>query len=449
MPVDIKHLLQPVKGCKDFDNNDVYIREYIIYIIKKHFEKYGAVPLDTPIFEYKKLVEHLYGEEFNKLVYELDDHGGEKLILRYDLTVPSARYVASNALKKFKRYFIGKVYRRDNPQKGRLREFWQADFDIYGEDYKQNLQDSEIISLIEEIMTELLKDNYVIKINHREILFALLKKVGIPSDKFKIVCSSLDKLDKLSIAEIKNELVILKDISEDIVDNLLNIIESITKYQKTNNLINTLTYIEKYIGENKNIFESIYTINSIMSNLNKLNKIKFDINLVRGLDYYTGLIFEVVHTNPSVSNLSLAGGGRYDTLIGTMSNIGDIPAIGVSFGIERLVTVINPSLIINKNVCADVYVASVKDNMAQHRMLLCLELRRAGLKTETSYNKNPKMRKQLDYTLEKNIPFMCVIGPDEITNNSVNIKHIKDNKQITIKRQYVSSYILDELDKLI
>jgi len=211
-----KEIVKVVKGARDFLPDQMVIRAKAFDLITRVFKKHGAVEIDTPVFELKETLMGKYGEE-SKLIYDLNDQGGELLSLRYDLTVPFARYMASHNLTSLKRYHIGKVYRRDNPQmsKGRFREFFQCDFDIAGGNYGPMIPDAEIIKIVVEILTQLPIGKFNIKINHRLLLDSIVEISGISDDKYKAVCSSIDKLDKEPWDQVKTELIEVKDITEE------------------------------------------------------------------------------------------------------------------------------------------------------------------------------------------------------------------------------------------
>ena len=203
-----KELVKVVKGARDFLPDQMVIRGKAFDLITSVFKKHGAVEIDTPVFELKETLMGKYGEE-SKLIYDLNDQGGELLSLRYDLTVPFARYMATHNLTSLKRFHIGKVYRRDNPQmsKGRFREFFQCDFDIAGGNYGLMIPDAEVIKIVAEILSQLPIGNFNIKINHRVLLDSIVEISGISNDKYRAVCSSIDKLDKEPWDKIKEELV--------------------------------------------------------------------------------------------------------------------------------------------------------------------------------------------------------------------------------------------------
>ena len=267
-------------GTRDLSGQQLLYRNKIFDTFKQIAETYGAVSLDTPVMELYDTVTNVYGEEFNKLVFRLKDSTDE-LILRYDLTVPFARYVGMNGLRQFRRYQIGKVYRADDPQisKGRFREFYQCDFDIAGSS-ESMIYDTEIIDFAHNVLTELLGCEFTIRINHREVIYDCLKGLKVSDDNIKTVSSSLDKLDKKTIDEICDELR-QKGIDDDTVERIRD-------------FINKKNYDELISDETK---KSVLTLLSLAK---KYKNVIFDPLLVRGLDYYTGVIFEAYYTKKDV-----------------------------------------------------------------------------------------------------------------------------------------------------
>jgi histidyl-tRNA synthetase len=305
------------------------------------FKKHGAVEIDTPVFELKETLTGKYGED-SKLIYDLQDQGGELLSLRYDLTVPFARYMAVHNLPSIKRYHIGKVYRRDTPNmnKGRYREFYQCDFDIAGPNYGKMIPDAEVLKVIVEILTELNLGNFLIKINHRKLLDATVELSGISHDKFTIVCSSVDKLDKEPWSVVRTELL-SKGVTEEQADKLWTYVQYRDSPAK---LLSTLQSNESMISNTKakEALEDMSILIEYLEILQITDKMSFDLSLARGLDYYTGLIFEAVLTEGDKIG-SIAGGGRYDELLGMFSSK-SIPAVGGSIGIERVFNILEEKL---------------------------------------------------------------------------------------------------------
>lgn len=209
-----------VVGARDFGPEQMRIREQAFTAIRRVFKRHGAVEIDTPVFELKEILTGKYGED-SKLIYDLADQGGELLCLRYDLTVPFARYLAMNTVGNIKRYHIAKVYRRDNPQptRGRFREFYQCDFDVAG-NYTSMVPDAEVLTVVSEILSSLPIGKFVVKLNHRCILDAVFELSGVPAEKFRTICSAVDKLDKATWEEVKEEMVVEKGLDEKVADRI-------------------------------------------------------------------------------------------------------------------------------------------------------------------------------------------------------------------------------------
>lgn len=404
------NITTPAKGMTDRSSDYIYARNDMITKITNIFEIYGGNPIDTPILERIDMIKNIYGEDFTKEVYNV----GEKYILRYDLTVPCARYMENNNISNYKRYQIGKVYRKDQPQvtKGRYREFYQADFDIIGTDNDQLMQELEILNLLKDILRTLLnsEDKFKIKINDKRLLVSALTFIGIPDNKMRTICSSIDKINKLTREGLIEELN--SKIDGKLVIQIIDFLGNISKDTK-----NILNY-----GVDRKIYDNILSLCD--------NNIYYDPTLARGLDYYTGLIYEATIDN---YESSVAAGGRYNDMIGRIKNNSEdkIPAIGLSIGIDRLLLSIEKD---NRKKIPLLFVASAGKDLGLERMKICLELRRYGYYTETLYSLDPTFRKQFNSVFE-GIPIMIIIGENEIKNNTVGIKFIDIKKQITIDRK--------------
>jgi len=319
----------PPKGLRDFPPEIEILRKKIFEKIEKIFRKYGFDPIETPIVEKWETLKGKYGEEAeNKLIWRFKLPYSEKeYALRYDLTVPLARFVARFKPKlPFKRYHIGRVFRYEEPQKGRYREFWQADFDIVGA--KEISADAEVLNIVIEIFEEFKFKEYKIKINDRRILRGIFEK-SLQIKNFEKILSIyriIDKLDKIGKEKVIKELEKLE-----IPKNSLNKINELLEISKEKNET-IISYLENYQVEE--ISKAINDIKQILDLVYKKDVIKIDLSLVRGLDYYTAMIFEAVVSKPKIG--SLAGGGRYDELIKIFTNT-EIPAVGGSIGVERLI----------------------------------------------------------------------------------------------------------------
>ncbi len=406
------------------------IREKAFDIIKGVFKKHGAVEIDTPVFELKETLMGKYGEE-SKLIYDLNDQGGELLSLRYDLTVPFARFMAVHNMTSLKRFHIGKVYRRDNPQmsKGRFREFYQCDFDIAGSNYGIMIPDAEVLKVVVEILSQLPIGGFDIKINHRKLLDAIIQVSGIPKDKFKTVCSSIDKLDKEEWKVVKEELI-QKEISEEQAEKLFSFAQM---KDKPSVLLEKLK-LNKELQENEDAKKTLEEMEILIKYL-KIMEIEqyctFNLSLARGLDYYTGLIYETVLTGTDQVG-SISGGGRFDDLLGMFSNK-KIPAVGVSIGIERIFNILeeqakNDSTL--RAVSTDVLVVAIGKNLTEERFKIVNELWKNGINAEILYQENPRQDKQMDYAINNKIPFIIFVGENEKKTNKFNIKIMASGNQV-------------------
>ena len=414
---DLKAKVKVVKGARDFLPFQMAIRDKAFKIITDVFKKHGAVEIDTPVFELKETLMGKYGED-SKLIYDLNDQGGELLSLRYDLTVPFARFMAVNNLPSIKRYHIGKVYRRDNPQmsRGRYREFYQCDFDIAGPNYGKMIPEADVIKVVAEILTQLPVGGFNIKLNHRLLLDAIVNLSGIKDDLYKTVCSSVDKLDKEEWATVKKELI-EKGITEEQSDKLWSFVQLKDKPKvlleklKSNNELQSNQ-------KGKTALEEMGILFDYLEILDIDKYCTFDLSLARGLDYYTGLIYETVLTDTDKVG-SISGGGRYDNLVGMFSGK-QIPAVGVSIGIERIFNILeekykdSPDI---RSVETEVFVAVIGKNLTKERFKVLKDLWDNGIKAEILYNENPRMDKQMDYTINNKIPFMVFIGENELKEN--------------------------------
>lgn len=401
-------MLKTACGTEDFNTDECELREFIFSKLEMVVKYRGAVKIDTPVFELFKTVQNIYGEEFNKLVYKLDEDKTEPLIMRYDLTLPFIRYCAMNGIKKGKYYRFGKVYRKDDPQikKGRLREFNQFDLDIISPNSK--FYDLEILETLDSCLYELIGDSFTIKINFRDDVYKMLTDASVKNEDLKKVCSALDKLNKKTWDEIKTELS-EKNQSDDVIDNIKKMLDSKKETEQVKNLMDEL----KMLGIEK--------------------KFAYEPTLIRGLDYYTGLIFEVEYNDKSVMESSISAGGRYDNMLGLMSKSGTVPCVGLSIGVERIAVIMKHNKFSVNKIVPSLYVASVGD-LFMERLKLTTNLRRKGISVLCSEKRKPKMKRQFDEVFDNNIEYLIIIGKDEISNGTIEIKNIKEKKQIKVNR---------------
>lgn len=383
-----KLILKTAKGTRDYQPDQMAIRGKVLDRVIKVFKRHGAETIDTPVFELKEVLTGKYGED-SKLIYDLKDQGGEILSMRYDLTVPFARYVAMSKIASIKRYHIGKVYRRDNPSmsRGRYREFYQCDFDIAGA-YDPMIPDAECVKIVQEILSSLDVGKFVVKVNHRQILDGIFEVCGVSQDMFRTICSSVDKLDKSPWEEVKKEMVEEKNLDEAAADRIgefvrmsggLDLIEKL----EAGDLVKSKTAKEG--------LESMKLFLRYCGHYGCCDVVSFDLSLARGLDYYTGIIYEAVLLDETrdekgqpVQVGSVAGGGRYDKLVGMFDpKHRDVPCVGVSIGIERLFSIMETQLATKGKVRTtetEVYVATAQKNLHEERLKICRELWDADIK---------------------------------------------------------------------
>ncbi|XP_075712390.1 histidine--tRNA ligase, cytoplasmic-like isoform X2 [Rhinoderma darwinii] len=396
-----KFVLKTPKGTRDYNPKQMAIREKVFDTIVHCFKRHGAETIDTPVFELKETLTGKYGED-SKLIYDLKDQGGELLSLRYDLTVPFARYLAMNKITNIKRYHIAKVYRRDNPAmtRGRYREFYQCDFDIAGQ-YDPMIPDAECLKIVHEILSGLELGDFRIKVNDRRILDGMFSVCGVPDVQFRTICSSVDKLDKTPWKEVKNEMVGEKGLSSEVADQIGEYVQNNGGLDLIERLLN-----DAKLSKNKQALEGLTDMKTLFQYLELFgvtDKISFDLSLARGLDYYTGVIYEAVliqnqgeqqndHTEESVNVGSVAGGGRYDGLVGMFDPKGrKVPCVGVSIGIERIFSIMEQKAEASEEKIrtteTQVLVAAAQKKLLEERMKLIAELWNAGIKVDVSRQK--------------------------------------------------------------
>lgn len=453
--------LKTAKGTKDWADKDMVIRQHIFQTLTNIFKKHGAITIDTPVFELKEILQGKYGED-SKLIYDLKDQGGELCSLRYDLTVPFARFVAMNNLDKIKRYHIAKVYRRDQPAmtKGRMREFYQCDFDVAGT-YDAMIPDSEVMSILVDGLTSLGIDDFKIKLNHRKILDGIFQIAGVKDEDIRKISSAVDKLDKASWEDVKKEITVEKGQSEAVAD-------VIGKYVKLKGslgeVIDILQKDEGILANEKAMegLEDIKLLKDYVESMEIDSYISFDLSLARGLDYYTGLIYEAVTAasappkdaeekkeqalkaksskkNKKASKTgeedeasayvgvgSIAAGGRYDNLVAMFSeatgkkSAPQIPCVGVSFGVERIFSIIKARSNLDKisSVSTQVFVMAFGggpewNGLTKDRLRILKKLWDKGIEAEHMYKGKVNPRKQFDAAEKSGAQVAVILGKEE------------------------------------
>ena len=452
-PAGKKVIPKEAVGTRDLLPKQMKIRDQVIQLVTSIFKRHGAVNIDTPVFELRSVLTEKYGEEA-KLIYNLEDQGGELLSLRYDLTVPFARFVATHGITKIKRYHIAKVYRRDKPamDRGRFREFYQCDFDIAGQSGLM-ISDAEVISIVCELLTAIGKlckmddFKYTIRVSHRQLLSAMTKVAGVPDEKFKTVCSSVDKLDKSPWEEVARELVDVKGLSQAAADKIH---EYVGFQGSPRDVLAKLRQKEEFVAVAGKILDEMEVLFGYLEAIGVIDHINFDMSLARGLDYYTGVIYEASADSGNVG--SIAGGGRYDGLIGMFSGK-QVPAVGVSLGIERVFTLIEKSQKMEDICEADtqIFIASIAGDYTKERFQYASEFWRRGIPTEIFPKQKPDIRQQITAAEASGARVLIVLAPDELKDNKVKIREItpKNVSREPIERLVNLADLVDETIKLL
>jgi histidyl-tRNA synthetase len=427
------------KGFRDFLPQQKALRQKVIKTIQQTFELFGYEPLETPALEYASLLEGKYGEEGEKLIYKFTDRGGRDVALRYDLTIPLSRVMAMypELPKPFKCYQISPVWRADKPQRGRFREFWQCDADIVGSD--SVLADAEIIATVHHILKALNFTTFTIHINNRKILNGIARELGIAEHAIPSLLRIIDKMEHKGIDGVKEEMR-EKGFSEIIVNVILEL------YDNTNDSSRNFSYLRNRYPHSRPLSDGIKELEDIFSCLASLNigegSYRFDLSLARGLDYYTGPIFETTVDEPRIGSIS--GGGRYDNLIG-MFNSAPLPATGSSFGLERILTVLEELNLSAAGGSASQILVALFSPETEHEALSLLSLLRSSAIKAEIYLKHDKMKKQLAYASSRKIPLVAILGPDEIRQGTVVLRDMSRGEQMTVSRTELIPAIHKEL----
>ena len=435
----MKGNIQVPKGTRDFTSKVMFRRNYIFKKVRSCFERYGYAPIETPAMENIETLSGKYGQEGDRLIFKVLNSGDflskskidstttskslskdiSNKALRYDLTVPFARFVVNNQNQitfPFKRYQMQNVWRADRPQKGRFREFYQCDADVIGS--KSLLNEIELIQLCDDIFTSLNIPNIQILINNRKILAAMIELMSASEyfDQFVII---LDKIDKIGVENVKKELIKLGiDVKKiNLLDKFLNI--------KNINDISVLVN-QNELGK-KGIEELDFILKSIDSLELKSSELKFNISLARGLDYYTGSIFEVKSSDVNIG--SLAGGGRYDDLT-SIFGLKDVSGVGISFGIDRIYLVMEELGLFPKDIdfSSKVLFLNFGELEAKYCFKYLKELRNNNISSEL-YPNNDKIKKQMNYANNKGVQFVVMIGEDEMKSGQLTVKNMSTGEQ--------------------
>jgi histidyl-tRNA synthetase len=427
------------KGMRDFTSEVMFRRNYIFETVKSAFECYGYAPIQTPAMENIETLTGKYGDEGDRLIFKvlnsgdylskanLDKNTTSKSLtksisekaLRYDLTVPFARFVVQNRNEitfPFKRYQMQNVWRADRPQKGRYREFYQCDADVIGTD--SLLCEVELVQLYDDVCSQLKIPNVDICINNRKVLSGMVELMGA-TDLFEDVVITLDKLSAIGLEKVKEELL-----TKGVKSESLSILNTFLNTKNISDLSSLLAQSE--VG-NKGLEELQFVINNITDLGLQSASLVFDITLARGLNYYTGCILEVKANDVSIG--SIGGGGRYDDLT-SIFGLKDVSGVGISFGIDRIYIVMEELGLFptNIDVSTKVMFANFGEQEAAFCMPLLKQLRAVGISSEL-YPKKAKMKKQMTYANNKGVQFVIMVGEDEMESGILSVKNMESGEQ--------------------
>jgi len=429
------------KGTRDFLPEQMQNRRYVIDIIRGIFESYGFASIETPAFERIETLTGKYSGDTDKLMFRIHKRGrhakpGEcDLALRYDLTVPLARVMAMHPEIRlpFKRYQIQPVWRADRPQKGRFREFYQCDIDILGTQSSQ--ADAECVAIVSECLSALGFREYTIRINDRRILsdFAAAAGARTPQDELSVLIA-IDKLDKIGREKVADE-IRERGFEPEALEPLWSIVE---QGGSTEDRLNSLVPLLTERGQ-----KGVEDLRALLNGLDAMgvasNRIEVDPSLARGADYYTGPVFEAVVEEPAIG--TLAGGGRYDDLIGTLSGR-SVPAVGVSLGLERLLVVMEELGMLPKHSApAELLVTVFDEERQQASTRFAHTLRVAGIRTEL-YLGESRLKSQFKYANARGFRWLAVIGPEEDQDGTVSLKNLSTGDKYTLQRDQAAQTIL-------
>ena len=438
------------KGMRDILPRQMILRQRVVSIVERAFAEFGFEPLITPSVELAEILLGKYGSEGEKLIFMVEHPGGkESLALRYDLSVPLSRVVAQypDLPKPFRRYQIAPVWRAERPQKGRYREFFQCDADIVGS--SSMLADAEIVALINTILRRLGFEQFVTILNDRKILTGIGQYAGLSTEALPDLYRSIDKLDKIGIDGVREELV-KAGLKGHSVNRVLDLLRPQGARQpgQTESGQPTLDELRQQLAEYPLAVEGIGELQELVSYLPALGVdeqfYRVDLAMVRGLDYYTGPIYESVVEKPRIG--SITGGGRFDGLVGMFSAQG-FPATGTTIGIERIIDVMEELRMQPSDVgstLVQVLVTVFGPQLLHDSLRLTTELRNTGLRSELYYGSDP-LGTQIRYALKRGIPLVVIAGPDELASEQVTVRDLNAKSQAKVARADVARVLLEKV----
>jgi len=440
---DKKKLIQPrtLKGFRDFPPALAMPREEMIDKVRAVFRSYGFAPIDTPALEYSEILAGKGGDESDKQMYRFADHGGRDVALRFDLTVPFARFAAQHIGQlgtPFKRYHVGPVWRGENTQHGRYREFYQCDFDTIGTN--ANAADIETALVIHDILQSLGFERFAIHVNNRLVLNGLLESLGL-ADAADAILRALDKLQKIGAEKVVAEIAATASVPADQARQILDIVQ----VQGTNTAI--LDQLEAQLGQHQLAAQGISNLRQLLSAFSAAEiaegRLVIDPSIARGLDYYTGTVYETILDDlPGIG--SICSGGRYDDLAGLYTKQ-DLPGVGASLGLDRLMAASEElGLLADSSAPADVFIVQFSEQDLDSYIALARRLRESGLRTELSPEAKG-LGKQLKYADRKGIPLAIIGGPDELTKGIWQVKDLRVGSSTELADGELTAYLATAL----
>ncbi len=434
--------MRTVRGMRDLMGDEMRARNFLVSQATRVFESFGYEPLDSPVMELWETLSAKGGEDVEAETFKFTDKGAREVGLRFDLTVPLARIVASNPhlRKPFKRYAIGKAWRYDRPQAGRYREFMQADVDIIGA--ASPVADAEVVLVALEFLSRTLKEKYIIKINNRKVLKGLTEVAGVEDSLAHECFRSIDKLDKIGKDGVLEELA-SRGIPKDATQTLLDALDI---GGSGNNALEEFAELLANSEVGKEGVGELKVMSDVFEEVGVSDLIRFEMSLARGLDYYTGPVFEGRFLGkPKVG--SILGGGRYDHLIEKFCGT-PTPATGISLGIDRIIDIIIAKGLPDKlSKGLDVFIAPLRKNLASKGMKVAIQLIKEGMSVEVGLL-GRSLGKLLEYAESKGARYTIIIGPKDIEKNSVSVRDMKEKDTRQVGIDEVVGFFKNTEDKL-
>ncbi len=428
-------MFQPPRGTRDYLPEDQLKKNWVVDQVRQVYESYGYEPLGTPAFEYLDMLKIKSGEDIINQIYTFRDKSDRELGLRFEMTASTVRVVAAHRELQypFKRYAIGPVWRYERPTEKRFREFWQADIDIFG--VEDSIADAEVLAAAVEALEKLGFEGFIINVNDRRILKSIVTLSGVPEKKSLDTFRAVDKLSKIGREGVVEE---LRGIVPD-EESSIRLLDILSLKGDPDEVCNS---IKKILKDYPNGVKGCDTLKSLYEYAKAFGYAQYiivDLSLARGLDYYTGPIFEVLATGYEDFG-SIAGGGRYDEIVELFGGE-PTPATGISFGVDRLTPILEEKKAFKDLMLgAEIYVAPVNDEVKMKAIEITQELRRSG-KSVIIDMMNRRLNKQFEYADKKGIPIVIVVGGKDLIDDSVTVRAMKTGEQVKVKVEKLLDYL--------